>query len=237
MFSISGSDIVIRQTEIPVMDEENIRDTVTWEMNQYLPQEGQDHYIDFEILEKNAGSEQKTYKVLVVAAPKEKIESYLELSQRLNLKLRAIDVSANCVARIFKTKVNNISNESLGVINIGSKNSNIILVENGKLFMEREVPFGTENVIREISRRLDMSQEEAEHYLYNIFSFKNINEEDEIQKRIQTLFDNVFSTFQKVIQFYSNGKVKKNLDGIYFSNVNNAIDGLIGAISCPFIIA
>lgn len=232
--SISGQDIVIRHIEIPIMEEKNIRKSVEWEISQYLPDNGENHYIDFEILEKVEDDDKKIYKILTVAALKEKIDNYLNLSKSLNLKLKAIDVSANCIARIFKTDKKNISEESIGIINIGDKSSNIVIVENGRLFMEREVPFGTDNVVRDISKRLSLSEEASLTYLKENFDFKNLNENREVDRRIQTLFDNMFSAFLKVIQFYATGKVKKNLDAIYITGSQNDIKGMSYYISNYF---
>lgn len=233
-FSISGQDIAIRHIEIPIMEEKNIRDSVEWEINQYLPEGGERHYIDFEVLEKIETKEKKVYKVLSVAAPKEKIDNYLNLSKALNLNLKVIDVSANCVARIFKASRRNAAQESIGIIDIGSKSSSIIILENSRLFMEREVPFGTDNVIRDISKRLYISEEDSKSYLEGKFDFNRLNEENGVDKRIQTLFDNVFDAFLKVIQFYAAGKVKKNLDVIYITGTQNEIKGISEYVSNYF---
>jgi type IV pilus assembly protein PilM len=52
-------------------------------------------------------------------------------------------------------------------------------------------------------------------YLFNKFDFDTTDLQSEVELRIQTLFNNVLSTFQKVVQFYSNGRTKKTLDAIY----------------------
>lgn len=226
-FAIQGQEIIIRHVELPIMPEKNIRSAIEWETNQFLPNNGAEHYIDFEILDKVYSNDKKAFKIMVAAVPKEKVDKYLRLSEILNLRLKAIDLTANCTARLFKNiaqKDKEVKN--IGVIDIGSKNSSIVIIENGKLFMEKTVPFGLFNIQREISKKKNISLKEAEEYMLDTLNFYEIEAEDEITKRMQTLFDNLFSSFSKVIQFYTTGKASKKLDRIYLSSGGNLIKGL-----------
>ncbi|MCM8711511.1 pilus assembly protein PilM [Clostridium sp. SYSU_GA19001] len=218
LFSITGPDIVTRHIEVPIMNKKNIKSSVEWEMSQYLPGGGNNYYVDFQIMEKIENKEKKAYKLLAAAVPKEKTDRLAELSNRLKLKLRAVDIASNCVARIFKEdkKSKNVQ-ESIGVIDLGERSSSIIILDKGNLFVEREVPFGSETLTREISRRLQVEENEAKHYLREVFTFEDIKEDIEVDARIQTMFDNVLSSFLKVIQFYTTGRVKKPLDEIYIT--------------------
>ncbi len=231
-FSLHGQDVVIRHIEIPIMEKKKLRDSVEWETNQYLPGNGSNYYIDYEIIDKENTSQKKVYKLLVVAVPKEKVDQYLNLAEKLNLKLDAIDIAANCSARVFSRAARNGKEfRSMGIIDIGSKSSSIVVLGNGKLFMEREVPFGVENLTREASRRLQIDMDDSIRYLIDNFSFDKINVEHEIDRRILELFDNVSSTFQKVIEFYTTGKVQKNLDEIFVIGGGSKLKGIQGYLS------
>lgn len=232
-FSIGGQDIMVRHMEIPIIDKKQILESVKWEVGQYLPENGEFHYIDYEILGKTENSEKKVYNLLVAAAPKEKIDSYVRLSSLLGLKLISIDVSSNCAARAFRILNNDkLKSKSVGVIDIGVTKSSIIILEDGRLFVEREVPFGTANIEKEISRKLDGQY--SKEYLYIKFDFQNIGENDELDLKIRNLFENVFSAFIKVIQFYSVNKIKRQLDYIYIIGGGAGIKGLDSYVSSYF---
>lgn len=231
-FSLHGQDVVIRHTEIPIMEKNKLRESVEWEANQYLPENGTNYYLDYEIIDRENTSEKKVYKMITVAAPKEKVEQYVDLSKMLNLKLDAIDIAANCSARVFTSAARNGKDyRSIGIIDIGSKSSSIVVLGNGKLFMEREVPFGIDNLTREVSRRLQIDMNDSIRYFMDNFNFEKINAEQEIDNRIQELFNNVCSTFLKVIEFYTTGKVKKNLDEIFVIGGGSKIKGIQGYLS------
>lgn len=226
-YSIVGQDISIRHIEVPSLSERNLFNSVKWEAGRSLPDNGENYYTDYEIISKSKSGKSKLFKVLAISAPSEKIDRYVELAELLGLKLKAIDLSANSIARIFSVfRVSKKKENSVGVISLGIKTTEIIIVENGKLFVQREVPFGRENLVREIIRRNNLEYDEALLYLTQKFDFDHIDDTNEIDFRIRTLYDNVLDSFQKVIQFYTTGKTKKLLDGIYVSGIGSQIKGI-----------
>jgi type IV pilus assembly protein PilM len=234
-FAIGGQDVVIRHIEIPIMKKEGLDSAVNWEITQYLPNNGENHYVDFQIIEKINTKEKKVYKILVVAAPKTKIDAYVDLANKLNLKLYSMDISSNCLARVFSFAGNkNIKAESIGIINMGRENSSLVILNKGKLFMERELPLGINNIISELAEFKGVSIGESEAEFYKNFKFSNSNVKDETENSIQASFDNIFSSFDKIIQFYSTGRSKKTLDQIYLIGLGANIEGLENYISYYF---
>lgn len=227
-FAIHGQDLVVRHLEIPMMNVKAIRHAVEYEINQYLPEDGANHYIDYEIVEKINTPEKKAYKLLVVAAPKAKVNKYIELARAMNMNVKAIDISSNCATRVFKEKekYDPAVKKSTGIIDIGYNTSNIIILENGKLFIEREINFGISNIIREIALFLNIDNNQAYQYLFEKFSFNDTDDGSGIHKRVLSLFDEGLSRFEKVIQFYTTGRIEKKLGKIYIIGGGSGIQGI-----------
>lgn len=227
IFVTKGQDVILRHTDVPMMDYRQIQDSAVWEISQNLPDEGESHYIDFEIVEKINNKDEKINKLIVAAAPREKIDKYVEIAERLHMKIKAVDTSANCIARVFsniqsKDKVS----ENIAVIQIGEKDSRIVILDGGNLFIERELIFGTSNLTKPLIAKNGMTESDAINYIKENINLTDINEEDENEVRIKRLFDNVLSSFQKVIQFYGTGRVKRNLDKIYVTGAGAEIKDL-----------
>lgn len=237
-FAIHGHDIIIRHIEIPIMDDKDLRKSVEWEISQYLPENGTNYFIDYEVVSKTNTQNRKTQHILVVAAPKSKINKYVELSTKLDMKINAIDVASNCLGRVFKLVTKEAhGGASTGILDIGYRNSNTVILDDGKLFIEREVPFGIKNAVMEVSRFMSIDEDEAYMYLFNKFSFDNIKPDDEVHNRIQSLFERAMTTFDKVIQFYTSGKSQKSLDKIYIMGGGATIPGVASYLEeyfgCP----
>lgn len=226
-FGINGQDIVIRQIETPIMKDKEIKKSVDWEMNQYLREDGSNHYIDFEKVDTVMSEDKKVYKLLVAAAPRDKVDQLVELSNSLTMKLISVDVLSNCIVRVFRNfGMASKEMESIAIIDIGYENTGIIILEKGKFFIERLVPFGLNNIAREISRKNGIDIEEAFNYIEDKYDINNFNTEDETEKRIETLFENVYSTFAKVIQFYTGNNTKKSIDEIFIIGSGCKVKGI-----------
>ena len=226
-FALHGQDIVARHTELPIMDDSGIRTSLEWEMNQYLPKISEEYNIDYEILEKIDLPERRVLKLLVVAIPIGKVNKIVKLSEMLGFELSAIDITSNCACRVFRDIQKKEKNyQNVGVIDVGSNETSIIILDKGKLFIERELPFGVNNILNEIMKTVDISREEADNYLVHNISLTGNSEASEIEKRTLALFDNVFSSLEKIVTFFTIGSSKNNLDVIYLIGRGCSINGL-----------
>jgi len=237
-FAIHGQDVVSRHTEVPMMDQEGIKTSLDWEMNQYLPKDVAEYIIDYEVIERIETAEKKALRLLVAAVPKEKVEKIVKLCEMLSLQLVAIDITSNCACRVFKDLFKkDHSSVNIGVIDIGSNSTNIIILDKGKLFIEREIPFGVNNILKEIIKQENIEHSSAFEYLQDNINFAGDLEASELEQKIITLFDNVLSSLEKIITFFTIGKVKSNLDGIYLIGGGSVIKGLKEHVSnyfnCP----
>ncbi|MFA9399053.1 MAG: type IV pilus assembly protein PilM [Clostridiaceae bacterium] len=224
LFSIHGQDVIVRHLEIPLMDEKNIKDSIDWETKQYLPDYGNNHYIDFEILDKINTEEEKIFKILVVAVPKEKVDILYKITKDIDLNLVAVDLTANAISRVFRN-IKDYPN-SCGIIEIGASSSILMVLENGKLIIEREIPTGLFSFLGEISKDETLAAGEAYEYLTKRFNIANVNEKNEKDKNIYNKIESLCESYSKIIQFYTNGKVKKTIDKIYITGSGNVIGGL-----------
>lgn len=234
-FAIDGQDVVVRHIEIPIIKKEGLENAVKWETNQQLPNVGENYYVDFQIIDRVTTKGKKMYKILVVAAPKEKINKYFDLAKELKVELSSIDISANCLARTFSFSVKKDNkNESVGIINLEKDSSSIVILDKGNLFFEREVDHGVNDIIKKLAEYKGIPVKEMELKFRKTFRFSNSDIIDEMQNSVQTYFDSILFSFDKVIQFYTSSRSKKTLDQIYLIGVGADIEGLEDYISSYF---
>ena len=225
-YVISGQELIVRNMEIPAIGEKNIEESVRWELNRSLPEGGKDYYIDHQINGSSGSGKSRVLRTLTVAAPADRIEQYVELSDSLNQKLQSVDIFGNSIARVFDYKKKQKEDNGAGIIYFGNVISRMCIIEKGSLIVEREVPFGLENLKREIMKRKTIEAQEASRYLGEEFGLHDDVEENELNDRLRQLINNVFSSFQKVIQFYVTGRTNKNLDEIFVTGFGVSIPGL-----------
>ena len=92
---LSGSDVIVREIQIPKVDEREVGKIIEFEAQQYFPIELSEYMTDFKILEEIETEEEDKLRVLLVAVPLEQIQDYLQVSEFLGIELDAIDLLIN----------------------------------------------------------------------------------------------------------------------------------------------
>jgi type IV pilus assembly protein PilM len=116
--------------------------------------------------------------------------------------------------------------ENLAIIDIGYKSSSITILDRGKLFIEKEISSGIEDAVGIISRKLNLNHEEAYTYLFESMNISNVDQNNDAQLGVQILFEDAFSTFEKVIQFYSSENLQQKIDKVYITGGGSELLGI-----------
>ena len=171
--SIGGYSVIVKKINVQTMTEDQLHESIHFEAEQYIPFDISDVNLDFQILGENEANPNQM-SVLLVAAKKDMINDYLNLSQLAGLNPCIIDVDAFALQNIFE--VNYESNEeNVALIDIGaSKTSLNILKDNTSVFM-RDVSLGCGQINQRIASITDSTLEEAEQLKFG-------DQEDKISK-------------------------------------------------------
>ncbi|MGL5412728.1 type IV pilus biogenesis protein PilM [Cetobacterium sp.] len=221
-FCIRGQDIIIRHLVVPNTEENLMRENVYFELKQFIGEKIEEYYSDFEVNNYNYGDTGSDVEVMVVGVKKEKIDKYLELADELGLEVKSIDIFANVVGRVFKTFKSNFNQKVKlsGVLSIEEHSNSIVITEFGKTVIEKYQGYGLIGACEEDIK----NSHEYRRFLDSINLKREIKEEEE--KKYHRFFKSLVNQYKLLVQFYSNGKVKKNLDNIYLVGSGRRVKGI-----------
>ena len=185
-FVIGGTNVISRYIEVPIMKDDALRETLEYEFSEFIPQID-DYYIDYEIVEKIVEEDKKAYKILLVACLKEQIDVLVDISEDIDKELDVIDISSNCVARVISRSSYYSSENSVGVLYLGENASTFSIIENGNSKIERNLPFGVNNILGEGSNN-------KVHNIYDML---------ENDDRLKMSFENLLSTMGNTLRYYN----------------------------------
>ncbi|KKT87973.1 MAG: Type IV pilus biogenesis ATPase PilM [Candidatus Moranbacteria bacterium GW2011_GWC2_45_10] len=96
--------------------------------------------------------------ILLVAAPKKEIGKYSSLFEGTSLKMQSIELETFSITRAL------IGNEkgSFLIMDMGSRATNMILVENGSVIINRSIDMGGNDITNTIADSLNISKQRAE---------------------------------------------------------------------------
>ena len=219
-FVVRGEDVITRHLNIHFAKDEAMRDSLDFELRQFMGDRVDDYYFDYEVLNKNNSTGKCD--VLLVACSKDTINSFMEIGKNLKLNVKVIDLYANVVARVFgdlkKSNTNGI--KTIGIVGVDADDSNITILEWGKITLEKYKDDGILSVLDKEVKNLNEYNSILDNV--DIIEPKNPGEENDIE----LYFRDQVNDYNSLIQYYTSGKVKKNLDRLYVIGSASRIKGI-----------
>ncbi|MFO8085325.1 MAG: pilus assembly protein PilM [Desulfobacterales bacterium] len=89
---IPRESVILRDIELPLAVKENLRSTLEYKIENYVPLKVENIYFDYQILEEDKQLNQ--LKILLIVVQKDILETYLRLKDRLGIGLTGISISS-----------------------------------------------------------------------------------------------------------------------------------------------
>ena len=214
-FVLSSSHIITRYIELPILKEDALREAVHFEFSQFIP-EIDEYYMNYEIVERINTKDKKAYKIVLVAVKKERINTLVEISNKIGKELDIIDTLSNSLSRILKCSNYLVSEESTGIIYLGADCSVLSVIEAKALKFEKNLPYGVNNIF-------DEAYEEITATAVNTRSIDKIL--DSFPK-VKISFEGLLSNINNIIRFYNSDRNNRDISNLVIVSVNNYIEGI-----------
>lgn len=142
--AFSGTDLIIRTFEIPVLPAKELTGAMHFEVKKYIPFKIEDLVSDFQAqLDKTS----RSYFVLFVGIKKETLEKYFSILSQLGIKINSIEYSGFSIFRLME--LSGVKEKGvLGVISIDVKEENeadFTVMENGIPLFSRDIKLVSES--------------------------------------------------------------------------------------------
>jgi len=159
--SLSGSSVIVRYIEMPPMKKEELRSAIKFEGGKYIPFDMNEAILDCAILDKSPSG--STNRVLLVAAKKDKVNSYREIFREMGMDVVFIDVDTVAILNAFQRLSLEAKQESVyAMINIGARFTNMNIITKGYPYFTRDIMWGGMDLSTRIKELLGLSPNEAE---------------------------------------------------------------------------
>lgn len=161
--SLLCENAVSRIITFPFMEEKQLKASLAYEAEKYLPYNMSEIYFDCQPLyDKNQKAALKQIKVLLAAAKKEVITNLMQLMQKCQGKVDGINLDSLATLNAFLRWLPKSNQQSFALLDIGSRVSNLSLFEGNQLFFIRDISFGGVDLTEALVKNLRISVEEAE---------------------------------------------------------------------------
>ncbi|MFH1777905.1 MAG: type IV pilus assembly protein PilM [Candidatus Omnitrophota bacterium] len=155
--SVAGQDVVVRYIYMPKMTKAELKSAVKYEAEKYIPHKIDDMILDFQILNPEANAAKM--RIVLVAAKKDYIERHIRILRDAGLSPKVIDVDSFAILNIFQL-MQFTENQTIAVMDIGSKITNIIIAGEHNLYLTRDVFIAGDDIRHILSMKLGLTPEE-----------------------------------------------------------------------------
>ena len=167
ILGIANQRVIVRPIELPYMEKEELDNALRFQVQEFIPIPIEDAILDFDIIEEfMTADEERMLTVLLVAAHKDMIQSFIEVLKSAGLTLAAIDLKAFALARslipLGVLQGGYEEGEAICLINVGAGRTNIAIRKDNVPRFARFLLRGGDDFVRAIVNRLDIDWEEAD---------------------------------------------------------------------------
>lgn len=144
--------------ELPLMSDEEVRQSLQWQVEQYIPIPADKAVWSWQVIRKDQAS--GGMEVLLVASAKNLVNAYITILEQAGLEVVAMETELMATVRAEVPAELPLSM----IVDIGSKTTDVGVVEKGQLVFSRTVPTAGEAFNRAIQTGLGLDPTQAEQY-------------------------------------------------------------------------
>ncbi len=165
--SIPSNQAVLRWVQLPNLPPDELRDAARFKVKRHLPFPVHNAYVEASRPEIENG--ESTGASLVIAVPREVIDTRAEALEYAGLVPIGAELEAQAILRVIERKLSEQSalwrDASLTIIDVGANNTHMYVVQNQQLQFIRGVKFGTWGLVQAVAREFNLPALDAEHRL------------------------------------------------------------------------
>jgi len=161
--SVSGAQVIIRNANFPKMEIAELKQSLKFEAQKYIPFSVEEVFLDCYIL-KNDLPDNKML-VLIAAVKKDFLNQKLKFWQDTGVTINLVDIDSLAALNAFNfnyTDDEKIKHKAVALLNIGSQQSNLNIIEDGSPKLNRDINIAGNNITAKISELLKIDLKQAE---------------------------------------------------------------------------
>lgn len=158
---VSGSDVIVKQISLPIMDDAEVAGALRFEARKHLPFDLTSMVIDYQLVGRYPS--EKRLDVLLAAVPQAKLDRALAPLRLLGIDADIVDAAPLALTNALSRQIERES-ESRVLLDIGHAGSWFTLYQKGAPYFSRRLDFGGVSVTQAISSALRIPFAEAEEW-------------------------------------------------------------------------
>lgn len=222
VFALEEKDIFMRVINVPEMSDKELKSSITYEAEQYIPLPLNEVNLTFQKLDIPSSLEGKM-SIQLVAAKKDVIQKYISVVKDAKLTPVGVEPEALAIGRALS----DMGSPSASIIlHLGFQKSLIIISVKGSVVFTRTLSLGGDAMTRSIEQSLNLDYMQAEEYK-KVYGLNQDQAEGKIYTVLKPVFDNIIGEVGRAQVFFTTHHPNVNINRVILSGGTALMPGLL----------
>ena len=222
--SVPESKSFVRVITTPKLMPDELATAVPLEAEQYIPLPMDQMLVDWQVV----GEKDDGLHVLITATPKDYVAQLVEVLERANLKVAAIEVESSAITRCV-VPWQKVETPAVLILDMNASRTTLIIHSGGSVQFTTSIPMAGNALTSAISQRLKISPEEAEkikrfhgipsHYHQTQVSKEGADSLSDIQLALEPVLNNIYDEVKNTIKFHEDHSLNQAGDSIFVKQI------------------
>jgi type IV pilus assembly protein PilM len=188
-------------SDLPIVDETKLEEMIYWEAKQVLPIPIEEAQMDWIKISEGLNAQgQRTLTAMIIAAPRNLVEVYLEIFQIAELEILALEVESVATVRCLKF---NYPSESgvVMIIDMGAVGTNVYILNQGVIVFSQSIGNGSNMLTKSIMSDFGLQFAQAEQYKAHFGVLPNQSDGGKIANSLRPILDLMVGEIRKIDGF------------------------------------
>ena len=220
--ALEEKDIFMRVINVPKMSDKELKSSISFEAEQYIPLPLKEVNLSYQKLELPSNQQGKV-SVQLVAAKKTIVERYIHIVKDAKVTPIGVEPEALAVGRALSNKEDDTANV---IIHFGYHKSLIVITLKGAVVFTRTLTSGGDAMTRALSQTLNLDYVQAEEYK-KAYGLNADQAEGKIYDVLRPIFDSIVSEIGRAQVFFTTQHPGVNISKVLLSGGPALMPGLL----------
>ncbi len=218
ILGIANQKVIVRPMDLPYMPEEELESAVKYQVQEFIPIPIDDAIVDYEVVDEYmTGEEERMQTILLAAAHREMVTSFMDACLGAGLTPEAIELKAFSMARSLVKKEYQFLEEeaeapgSVCLVNIGAGICNVCVVKENTPRFVRMLMRGGDYFTKLLCDQLKLSPAEAEEIKRGRSTDQEAN--NLLQREVQAFVGEI----RRSLEYYISQSQERDLNRVVLS--------------------
>lgn len=219
----------LRIINIPVMNEEEAKEAVKWEIEANIPLTIDQVYYDSQMLARSFSREKGKTSMLVVVVAKTVVDQFVRVLETAGLEVVGLETESIAQARNLLAEEE--SDKTTLIVDIGDRRTSFLVSIGNMPCFTSSIPLSSQMVTDAISKTLRVPFDEAENIKLT-YGIGSALKKDPIFNAVRPVLESLAIEIEKSVDFYLNGlRYSPSVDAVVLCGGGSNMIGLLPYLS------